>query len=86
MKELQGFQRAAREGGFVEVQERGEGTVLWLAKEKQDSDATPDQRICIDSLLKSVTIYWVNASGKTDAKSFRTVPGLQEWFALHPAR
>jgi hypothetical protein len=85
MNELQGFQIAAREGGFVDVEECGAGTVLWLRKERQDKDTETDQRLCIDSLLRSVTIYWVNALGNTDSKTFRMVPGLQDWFALHPA-
>ena len=85
MNKLQGFQIAAREDGFVEVEECGEGTVLWLRKERQDTDTKTEQRLCIDSLLKSVTIYWVNTLGKADSKTFRTIPGLQEWFALRPA-
>jgi hypothetical protein len=32
MHKLQAFQTAARRGGFVEVNESAEGTVLWLRK------------------------------------------------------
>jgi len=84
MKVLQAFQVAAREDGFIEVEECGEGTVLWLRK--QTKDTKTHQRLCIDSLLKSVTIYRTNVLGKIDSKTFRTVSGLQEWFALQPVR
>src|SRR6266480_3392989 len=60
MKVLQAFQVAAREDGFIEVEECGEGTVLWLRK--QTKDTKTHQRLCIDSLLKSVTIYRTNVS------------------------
>lgn len=86
MKVLQEFQVAAREGGFVEVEECGAGTVLWLRKETQDTATKTHQRICIDSLLKSVTIYWMNVVGKIDSKTFRTALGLREWFALNLGR
>jgi len=86
MKVLQEFQVAAGEGGFVEVEECGEGTVLWLRKETQDTDTRTHQRLCIDSLLKSVTVYWMSVPGKIVSKTFRSVSGLQGWFALHPAR
>ena len=86
MKVLQDFQVAAREGGFVELKgnEHGEETVLWLRKEAQDKNSKTHQRLCIDSLLKSATVYWMNVLGKIDSKTFRTVASLQEWFALHP--
>ena len=86
MKVLQAFQVAAREDGFIEVEECGEGTVLWLRKQTKDTDTKTHQRLCIDSLLKSATIYRTNVLGKTDSKTFRTASGLQEWFALQPVR
>jgi hypothetical protein len=85
MKELQAFQAAARECGFVEVGECGEGTVLWLRKETQDATTKTHKRICIDSETNSLTVYWMTALGKIVAKTFRSVSSLQEWFALHPA-
>jgi hypothetical protein len=49
MEKLQAFQAAAREGGFVAVEECDEGTVLWLRKETSDAGTKTHQRICIDS-------------------------------------
>jgi len=85
MEKLQALQSAARAGGFVQVEESEEGTVLWLRKEKFDAATKTHQRICIDSLANILTVYWMNALGKIDSKTFRNVPSLQEWFALHPA-
>jgi hypothetical protein len=85
MEKLQTLQAAARAGGFVQVEESEEGTVLWLRKEKFDAATKTHQRICIDSLANILTVYWMNALGKIDSKTFRNVPSLQEWFALHPA-
>ena len=85
MKKLQEFQAAAREGGFVEVEECEQGTVLWLRKETPDAATQTHQRICIDSGANILTVYWMNALGKIDSKTFRNVPSLQEWFALQPA-
>jgi hypothetical protein len=85
MEKLQALQAAARAGGFVQVEESEEGTVLWLRKEKSDPATKTHQRICIDSLANILTVYWMTALGKIDSKTFRNVPSLQEWFALHPA-
>jgi hypothetical protein len=84
MEKLQAFQAVAREGGFVEVKESGEGNVLWLRKNTQDTVRETHQRMCIDSLTNSVTVYWVTVPGKVNAKTFRGAPALQEWFELRP--
>jgi hypothetical protein len=86
MEKLQGFQSAAREGGFVAVEECEEGTVLWLRKETPDAGTKTHQRICIDSQSSILTIYWMTSLGKVDSKTFRNVSSLQEWFALGPAK
>ncbi len=85
MKTLQAFQVAAREVGFVQVEESEEGTVLWLKKATPDPATQVHQRMCMDSLTRSVTVYWLNALGKSDSKTFRDVITLQQWFALRPA-
>ena len=85
MEKLQALQAAARAGGFLQVEESEEGTVLWLRKEKFDAATKTHQRICIDSLANILTVYWMNALGKIDSKTFRNVPSLQEWFVLQPA-
>jgi hypothetical protein len=82
MVRLEAFQTAAREGGFVKVSERGEGNVLWFRKRTADTTTQTHQRMCIDSLTNSVTVYWMTAPGKVNSKTFRAVLALQEWFKL----
>jgi hypothetical protein len=84
MEKLQAFQTAARQGGFVEVNESSEGTVLWLRKKTPDMARETHQRMCIDSLTNSVPVYWMAVPGKVNAKTFRGVPALQERFELEP--
>jgi hypothetical protein len=84
MERLQGFQTAARQGGFVMVNETAEGTVLWLRKNTPDTARETHQRMCIDSLTNSVTVYWMTVPGKVSSKTFRGVPALQEWIELRP--
>jgi hypothetical protein len=80
MERLQTFQTAARKSGFVEVNESGGGTVLWLRRKAPDTARETHQRMCIDSLTKSATIYWMTVPGDLKSKTFRDVPALQEWF------
>lgn len=84
MEKLQAFQSAAHQGGFVEVNETAEGTVLWLRKSTPDTARETHQRMCIDSLTNSVTVYWMTIPGQVNSKTFRGVPALQEWFELSP--
>jgi len=84
MERLQAFQTAAREGGFVVVSESGEGTVLWLRKKLSTRERETHQRMCIDSLTDSVTVYWLAVAGKIKSQTFRGVPAMQEWFKLIP--
>ena len=82
MVRLQAFQTAAREGGFVKVSESREGNVLWFRKGTVDMNTQTHQRMCIDSLTNSATVYWMTAPGKVNSKTFRGVPALEEWFKL----
>jgi hypothetical protein len=82
MVELQAFQTAARNVGFVEVKEAGEGTVLWLRKSPPDTARDTHQRMCIDSMTNSATVYWMTSPGKVNSKTFRGVSALQEWFDI----
>jgi len=84
MERLQAFQTAAREGGFVVMNESEQETVLWLRKSAPDTARETHQRMCIDSLTNSVTVYWMAVPGKVNSKTFRAVPALQEWFKLGP--
>src|ERR1700730_17025421 len=85
MEKLQALQVAARESGFVQVEERDEGTVVWLRKEIPDAATNTHQRICIDSAANILTVYWMNAAGKIDSKTFRNVLSVQERLPLHAA-
>jgi hypothetical protein len=62
MQELQTFQAAARDTGFVAVEESKEGTVLWFRK------AAPD-RLRLDTMTNSATVFWRNARGQTCSKT-----------------
>lgn len=80
MDKLQEFQGAAREGGFVAAEETDEGSVLWLKR----ATAEAEDRMCIDSLTKSATVYWVTMPWKINSKTFREVAALREWILSKP--
>jgi len=79
MEELQALQTAARESGFVEAEESKDGSVLWFRKAAPDPSNGTHQRLCLDSMTKSATVFWTNAQGQTDSKTFRSVTTLLEW-------
>ena len=78
------FQRAAHDNGFVEVNESQSGSVLWLRKKSSSSVKEAHQRMCIDGLTKSATVYWVCMPGKVNSRTFRDVRALQEWCKAEP--
>jgi hypothetical protein len=82
MMDLEAFQIAAREGGFVAELGMGEGTVQWLRKIPPHMARDTHQRMCIDTMTSSVTVYWVGVPGKLNSKTFRNVSALQEWFQV----
>ena len=82
MVRLQAFRTAPREGGFVEVEESAEETILWLRKSAPPATRDMDQSMCIDS----ATGYWMAVPGKVNSKTFRGVPALQEWLKLDRKR
>jgi hypothetical protein len=75
MEKLKAFQDLARSHGFVDVEETDDGTVLWLKK----PTANAEDRMCLDSLTNSVTVFWATIPWKINSKTFRTVPSLEEW-------
>ena len=81
MEKNQAFQIAARTCGFVEVDECRDGTVVWFRKTTADAATGTHQRMCVDSLTNSATVYWTNVRGKIDSKTFRHVSTLQEWLS-----
>jgi hypothetical protein len=82
MGRLQSFQVVALERGFVQIDESGGGTVLWLGRKAPDAARETHQRMCIDSLTNSATVYWMTVPGNVNSKTFRDVPALQDWFEL----
>jgi hypothetical protein len=84
MDNIRTFQRAAHDNGFVEVNESQNASVLWLRKKSSTSVREAHQRMCIDGLTKSATIYWVDSPGTVNSRTFRDVPALQEWCKAEP--
>ena len=80
------FQAAAREYGFVELKSSGDGSVLWFGKSTSQPDKQPNQRLCIDRLTNSATVYFTTPRGTVDSKTFRAISNLQEWIASEPSR
>lgn len=77
MEKLRDFQDAARKNGFIVAEETEDGTVLWLKKGTSDAE----DRMCIDSLTNSVTVFWATNPWKINSKTFRSASALQDWFA-----
>jgi hypothetical protein len=84
MEQLKVFQSAARKAGFVPVNKRVQGTVLWFRKSAPEEDSKIHQRMCIDRLTNSVTIYWITLEGEIDSKTFRGTLALREWINRTP--
>jgi hypothetical protein len=82
MGRLQSFRLVARQRGFTQINESGGGTVLWLGRKSPGASRETHQRMCIDSLTNSATVYWMPVPGSVKSKTFRDVPALQEWFEL----
>jgi hypothetical protein len=83
---LQSFRTIAHDGGFVDLEESENGTVLWLRRQSPDRATNAHQRICMDNVTNSVTVYWTTSLGKVESKTFRTAPDLKEWLASEPVR
>jgi hypothetical protein len=81
MEELQTFQAATRECGFVVAEESKDCTVLWFRKTVPDPSTGTHQRLCLDSMTRSATVYWTNVRGLTDSKTFRSVAALRDWLS-----
>jgi hypothetical protein len=84
METLQAFQTVARERCFIEVNEIVGEKVPWLRKNAPNTRRETHERMCIDSLTNSATVYWMTVPGKLNSKTFRGVAALREWFELKP--
>jgi len=80
MDRLQEFQTTVLESGFVVVGETAEGTVLWLKK----ATAKAEDRICLDSLTNSATVYWATLPWKINSKAFRAASAMRAWILAGP--
>jgi hypothetical protein len=78
VQKLKEFQDLAHQNGFVDVEETEDGTVLWLKKPTNNAE----DRMCIDSMTNSVTVFWATIPWKINSKTFRQVAALQEWLTL----
>jgi hypothetical protein len=77
MEKLTEFQAVARKNGFVDVEETEDGTVLWLRR----PTANAEDRLCIDSVTNSATVFWASIPWQINSKTFRVVSALEQWFA-----
>jgi hypothetical protein len=75
------FQTTALNCGFVKEDRyrRGRDSVVWLTKEESGGGKNTHQRMCVDDITNSATVYWVAVTGKVDSKTFREAPALREW-------
>jgi hypothetical protein len=85
MDELLAFQTAAKEYGFMECHECADGSALWLKKSTNITGLDTDQRVCIDRLTHSATVFCV-AGGKLLSNTFRDVRELRDWLKLRSCR
>ena len=77
MNRLKEFQDIARKNGFADVEETDDGTVLWLRR----PTANAEDRICVDSVTSSATVFWATIPWKINSKTFRAASELEQWFA-----
>jgi hypothetical protein len=84
MEHIQTFQTVAQQGGFIEVNQSQGATVLWLRKRTPSTVRETHQRMCIDSLTKSATVYWTGVPGQVKSRTFRDATALQEWCKVEP--
>jgi len=77
MEKLKEFQDVARKHGFLEVEETEDGTVLWLRRPTKNAE----DRMCIDCMTNSVTVFWATIPWQINSKTFRVVRALEGWCA-----
>jgi hypothetical protein len=80
MQRSQTFQAAARQDGFIDVEEMTSKGVRWLKKNAPATIRDPHQLMCIDSIKNRATIFWMILPEGVKAQTFRKVRTLQEWF------
>ena len=78
MEKMSGFQSVARKNGFVDVEKTDDGTVLWLRR----PTANAEDRMCIDSVTSSATVFWATIPWKINSKTFRVAAAMEEWLVV----
>jgi hypothetical protein len=81
IQRIQAFRTAALKSGFVDMAECGDGTVLWFKRVTIPAVPETHQRVCIDPVTNSATVYWTTVQGRIVSKTFRSVTTLQEWMS-----
>jgi hypothetical protein len=79
MDKFEAFEAAARRGGFIEA-EGSEAGALWLKKPTADAE----DRIRIDTVTNSATVYWATIPWKINSRTFRDASALQTWILSRP--
>ncbi len=80
MEMLSAFQNVARKHGFVDAEVMDDGNVLWLKR----PTANAEDRMCIDSMTHSATLYWATIPWQINSKTFRAASVLEQWLAATP--
>lgn len=84
MNRLRPFLEAAQKSGFVNLRESQNGTILWLNRETPNATSKTRQRLCVDALTVSATVYRIDSHGSVTSTSFRKPSEFREWLALEP--
>lgn len=79
---LRALSSAVKHGGFVELTESKDGTVLWYRRDSLGTVLGTHPRACIDSLTNSATIFWIGLQGQLNSKTFRAGGALRDWLKL----
>jgi hypothetical protein len=83
MQSLKDFQSVALENGFVEAGESEGGSALWFRNSTPDAGSQVHQRLCLDRLTNSATIFWETVPVKLNSLTFRTASALRAWLSLN---
>jgi hypothetical protein len=80
MNTIERFKSAALENGYCKTEEYESASVVWFTQLTPDTGREIRNRLCIDSLTDSVTVFWQTVPERLNSKTFRTVSSLEEWF------
>ena len=78
VQEIHRFKVVAVAHGFANSKTSPDGSTLWLSRPKTDPDQE-EQKICIDSLTLSVTVFPKVGGSFLKGTTFRNADALQIW-------